>query len=355
MAARAPFVIGDQEVKAGTRQTIEVPVAKLYTHTPLHIPVEVVHGRRSGPVLMVCGAIHGDEINGVEIVRRVLKNSALRHLRGTLVAVPIVNIFGFVQRTRYLPDRRDLNRCFPGTETGSLGGRIAYLLRTQIMENVSHIIDLHTGAIHRFNLPQIRAELKNPETTRMAEAFGAPIIINASLREGSLRAYADSQDIPVITFEGGEALRFDEVVISSGVKGVIRVMRALEMIPAKKGPSAPKSRSEIAANSQWVRTDMDGIMRPVARLGQKVRKGQKLAMVADPFGESESAVLSPCSGIVICVNNLPLVNEGEAIYHIARFDELSEAEAAMKHFRSSYETNLADDVLPVHPWDENPK
>lgn len=203
--ARAPFEIAGVEVKAGTRETVEVPVAKLYTHTPLHIPVEVVHGRRDGPVLMVCGAIHGDEINGVEIVRRVLKNSALRHLRGTLVAVPIVNIFGFVQRTRYLPDRRDLNRCFPGSESGSLGGRIAYLLRTQIMESVTHIIDLHTGAIHRFNLPQIRAELKNPETSRMAEAFGAPIIINAGLREGSLRAYADSLDIPVITFEGGEA------------------------------------------------------------------------------------------------------------------------------------------------------
>jgi hypothetical protein len=355
MAARAPFVIAGTEVKAGTRQTVEVPVARLYTHTPLHLPVEVVHGRRDGPVLMVCGAIHGDEINGVEIIRRVLKNSALRHLRGTLVAVPIVNVFGFVQRTRYLPDRRDLNRCFPGTESGSLGGRIAYLLRTQIMENVSHIIDLHTGAIHRFNLPQIRAELTNPETIRMAEAFGAPIIINASLREGSLRAYADSQDIPVITFEGGEALRFDEVVISSGVKGVIRVMRALEMIPARKGPVAPRTRSETAANSQWVRTDTDGILRPVASLGQKVRKGQKLAMVADPFGESENAVLSPCSGIVICVNNLPLVNEGEAIYHIARFDELNEAEKAMNYFRSSYESGISDAVLPVHPWDENQK
>jgi predicted deacylase len=248
-----------------------------------------------------------------------------------------------------------LNRCFPGSETGSLGGRIAYLLRTQIMENVSHIIDLHTGAIHRFNLPQIRAELKNPETIRMAEAFGAPIIINASLREGSLRAYADSQDIPVVTFEGGEALRFDDVVISSGVKGVIRVMRELEMIPAKKGPKAPRKRSETAANSQWVRTDTDGIMRPVASLGQKVRKGQRLAMVADPFGESETAVTSPCSGIVICVNNLPLVNEGEAIYHIARFDELSEAEKAMDYFRSSYEGDVGDDVVPVHPWDDRQK
>ncbi len=351
--ARAPFEIAGVKVQAGSRQTVEVPVAKLYTHTPLHIPVEVVHGRRGGPVMMVCGAIHGDEINGVEIIRRVLKNSTLRHLRGTLLAVPIVNIMGFVQRTRYLPDRRDLNRCFPGTEAGSLGGRIAYLIRTQIMEHVTHIIDLHTGAIHRFNLPQIRAELKHPETIRMAEAFGAPIVINAGLRDGSLRAYADSQDIPVITFEGGEALRFDEVVITSGVKGVVRVMRELEMIPAKKGPKAPKKRSETAANSQWVRANIDGIMRPVARLGQKVRKGQRLAMVADPFGETEVAVTSPWSGIVICVNNLPLVNEGEAIYHIARFDELGEAEKAMDYFRSSYENQVdGDAVVPVHPWDE---
>ena len=350
--ARAPFDIAGIQVQPGTRQTIEVQVAKLYTHTPLHIPVEIVHGRRDGPVLMVCGAIHGDEINGVEIVRRVLTNTALRNVRGTLVAVPIVNIFGFVQRTRYLPDRRDLNRCFPGSESGSLGGRIAYLLRTQIMEHVTHIIDLHTGAIHRFNLPQIRAELKTPETARMAEAFAAPVIIDAGLREGSLRAYADSQNIPVITYEGGEALRFDEVVIASGVKGVMRVMRELEMTPAKKSVKPPRKRSEIAASSQWVRADIDGIMRPVAKLGQKIRKGQKLAMVADPFGASETAIISPCSGIVICVNNLPLVNEGEAIYHIARFDELGEAEKAMDYFRDSMESEVSEAVLPVHPWDE---
>ena len=350
--ARAPFEIAGIQVQPGTRQTIEVQVAKLYTHTPLHIPVEIVHGRRDGPVLMVCGAIHGDEINGVEIVRRVLTNTALRNVRGTLVAVPIVNIFGFVQRTRYLPDRRDLNRCFPGSESGSLGGRIAYLLRTQIMEHVTHIIDLHTGAIHRFNLPQIRAELKTPETARMAEAFAAPVILNAGLRDGSLRAYADSQNIPVITYEGGEALRFDEVVIASGVKGVMRVMRELEMTPAKKSVKPPRKRSEVAASSQWVRADIDGIMRPVAKLGQKIRKGQKLAMVADPFGASETAIISPCSGIVICVNNLPLVNEGEAIYHIARFDELGEAEKAMDYFRDSMESEVSEAVLPVHPWDE---
>jgi len=354
--ARADFQIAGETVAPGTRKTVEVPVAKLYTHTPLHIPVEVVHGRRDGPVLMVCAAIHGDEINGVEIIRRVLRNTALRHLRGTLLAVPIVNVFGFVHRSRYLPDRRDLNRCFPGSESGSLGGRIAYLLRSQIMEHVSHIIDLHTGAIHRFNLPQIRAELTNPETVQMAEAFGAPIIINAGLREGSLRAYADSLDIPVITFEGGEALRFDEVVINSGVKGVVRVMRSLDMIPERPNRKpGPRHRSETAASSTWVRADIDGIMRPVARLGQKVRKGQKLAIVADPFGDDETAITSPVSGIVIGLNNLPLVNEGEAIYHVARFDELGDAEKAMNNFRSTLETEMTEAVMPLHPWDNETK
>ncbi|MAA64712.1 MAG: succinylglutamate desuccinylase [Alteromonadaceae bacterium] len=353
--ARAPFRIAGTEIPAGTRKTVEVPVAKLYTHTPLHIPVEVVHGRRDGPVLLVCAAIHGDEINGVEIIRRLLRYGALRHLKGTLVAVPIVNIFGFVQRSRYLPDRRDLNRCFPGSESGSLGGRIAYLFRTQIMENVSHIIDLHTGAIHRFNLPQIRAELKNPETIQIAEAFGAPVILNASLREGTLRAYADSLDIPVITFEGGEALRFDDVVISSGVRGIIRVMRSLDMLPQKASRIKVTKRSEIAASSAWVRAEIDGIMRPIVRLGQRVRKGQKLAVIADPFGETETALVASVSGIVVGMNNLPLVNEGEAIYNIARFDEIAEAEKAMDYFRSKMDPEATEAVMPVHPWDEQDK
>lgn len=351
--ARAPFRIAGEEIPAGTRKTVEVPVAKLYTHTPLHIPVEVVHGRRPGPVLMVCAAIHGDEINGVEVIRRVLRYGALRHLRGTLIAVPIVNVFGFVQKTRYLPDRRDLNRCFPGSESGSLGGRIAYLFRTEIMQDVTHIIDLHTGAIHRFNLPQIRAELDNQASLELAEAFGAPVILNSSLREGSLRELGDSMGIPVITFEGGEALRFDDVVISSGVHGVVRVMRKLQMLPRKASRIKVTNRSETARNSVWVRAEIDGIMRPSVRLGQRVRKGQKLAIIADPFGATESPLKSTVTGIVIGMNNLPLVNEGDAVYHIARFDELDEAEKTLDDFRSSMDTENHDPVQPDQPWDEN--
>ncbi|MDX5299137.1 MAG: M14 family metallopeptidase, partial [Gammaproteobacteria bacterium] len=324
--------------------------------TPLHIPVEVVHGRKDGPVLLVCGAIHGDEINGVEIVRRLLRFGGLRNLRGTLVAVPIVNVFGFVHLSRYLPDRRDLNRCFPGSEKGSLGARIAWLFRTEIMEKANHIIDLHTGAIHRFNLPQIRAELNNPETARMAEAFGAPIILNASLRDGTLRAYADSLNIPVITYEGGEALRFDEIAISSGVKGILRVLRVLDMLPPDRhkhtGRRRDMPRSEVAASSLWVRAETDGILRPEIKLGQRVTKGQRLAVVADPFGERETPVEATVSGLVIGMNNLPLVNEGEALYHIARFDELDDAVKAVEALRAVVDAEYQEGVVPNHPWDD---
>ncbi|MGM0545060.1 MAG: M14 family metallopeptidase, partial [Pseudomonadota bacterium] len=209
--ARSSFQLAGHSIAPGKRLQIDVPVARLYTHTPLHIPVEVVRGRRNGPVMLVCGGIHGDEINGVEIVRRVLRAKAINSLRGTLIAVPVVNVFAFLQQTRYLPDRRDLNRCFPGSESGSLGGRVAALFREEIVDHATHIIDLHTGAIHRTNLPQIRAQLRpESETDRMADAFGAPVILNAELREGSLRHYAQSRGIPVLTYEAGEALRFDE-------------------------------------------------------------------------------------------------------------------------------------------------
>ncbi|GED21671.1 succinylglutamate desuccinylase/aspartoacylase family protein [Halomonas sabkhae] len=335
--ARAPFELADVRVAPGTRQQIDVPVAKLYTHAPLYIPVEVVHGRQPGPVMLVCGGIHGDEINGVEIVRRLLRSRQLSRLKGTLIAVPIVNVFGFVQHTRYLPDRRDLNRCFPGSESGSLGGRVAALFREQIVDQATHIIDLHTGAIHRTNLPQIRAQLAtSEETERMANAFGAPVILNAELREGSLRHYAQNRGTPVLTYEAGEALRFDEWAITPGVRGVLRVMRRLGMLSSGSRRREPPA-AEVANGSSWARAPIDGILRPQVRLGARVARGQQLGRVADPFGNAEGEVLSMADGIVIGMGRLPLVNEGEALFHIARFDEIDEAESAIETFQSSLE------------------
>lgn len=335
--ARAPFELAGISVAPGSRTQIDVPVARLYTHAPLHIPVEVVHGRQAGPVLLVCGAIHGDEINGVEIVRRLLRSRQLTRLRGTLMAVPIVNVFGFVQQIRYLPDRRDLNRCFPGSESGSLGGRVAALFRQQIVDQATHVIDLHTGAIHRTNLPQIRAQLDNDgETEEMANAFGAPVIINAGLREGSLRHYAQSRGTPVLTYEAGEALRFDEWAIAPGVRGVVRVMRRLGMLSGEKRRRDPPA-AEVANSSGWARAPIDGILRPRVRLGARVAEGEVLGRVADPFGNAEAEVLAMADGIVIGMGRLPLVNEGEALFHIARFEAIEEAENAVEDFQSSLE------------------
>ncbi|ART62036.1 succinylglutamate desuccinylase/aspartoacylase family protein [Kushneria marisflavi] len=334
--ARDAFLLAGEKVLPGQRRQIDVPVARLYTHTPLNIPVEVVHGRRDGPVMLVCGAIHGDEINGVEIVRRVLKTRSLTRLRGTLIAVPIVNVFGFVQHSRYLPDRRDLNRCFPGSESGSLGSRIAALFREQVVDLATHILDLHTGAIHRTNLPQIRAQLERNEQTRaMADAFGAPVILNAELRGGSLREYAERRGIPVLTYEAGEALRFDDWAISAGVRGVLRVMRLLDMLPVGRGSKIPAS--EVARSSSWARAPIDGVLRPRVRLGARVVKGERLGIVAGPFGNEEGDVLSSSDGIVIGMSNLPLVNEGEAVFHIARFHELEDAEHAVEAWQARVE------------------
>lgn len=334
---RAPFELAGVSVAPGSRIQIDVPVARLYTHAPLHIPVEVIHGRQAGPVLLVCGAIHGDEINGVEIVRRLLRSRQLQRLRGTLMAVPIVNVFGFVQQIRYLPDRRDLNRCFPGSESGSLGGRVAALFRQQIVDQATHVIDLHTGAIHRTNLPQIRAQLGNgDETEDMANAFGAPVIINADLRDGSLRHYAQSRGTPVLTYEAGEALRFDEWAIAPGVRGVLRVMRRLGMLSSEKRHRDPPA-AEVANSSSWARAPIDGILRPQVRLGARVAKGEVLGRVADPFGNAEGEVLAMADGIVIGMGRLPLVNEGEALFHIARFEAIEEAESAVEDFQSSLE------------------
>jgi len=236
-----------------------VPVAQRLTAGDVEIPVGIVHGRTSGPRLFVSAALHGDEINGTEIVRRLLRMPILKRLRGTLIAVPVVNVYGFVSQTRYLPDRRDLNRSFPGSAKGSLAARLASTFLREIVEQSTHGIDLHTGSLHRVNLPQIRATLSSPGVETMARAFGAPVILDAGLREGSLRSEASKRNIPVLVYEAGEALRFDEISIRAGIKGVVSVMRALGMLaPARNPRKVPAA--VIANRSVWVRAPETGIL-----------------------------------------------------------------------------------------------
>lgn len=341
--------INDTEILPGTQHSLELPAGRLYTNTPLSIPVHVVHSKYTGPKLFICAAIHGDEINGVEIIRRLLNMSTLKRLRGSLFAVPIVNVHGFINHSRYLPDRRDLNRSFPGSEKGSLAARFANLLMQQIVRQCSYGIDLHTGAIHRSNLPQLRANLDDPETERLARAFNVPVIISANMRDGSLRQAAAEFGIPMLLYEAGEALRFDEISIRAGVKGIINVMRELEMLPPSKRKRRQQMEPVMARSTYWVRAQDSGILRTLIPLGARVQKGTLLAVLGDPFGKFDLEITAPYSGIVIGRSNIPLVNEGDALYHIARFGDIEEIEAKVEEFTEQHAPELIDTPSPDSP------
>jgi len=321
------FELAGCKIKPGSRAVVDIPFGKLYTHTELNIGAHVVHGKKPGPVLLITAALHGDEINGVEICRRLLKVPKLSLLKGTLIVVPIVNTYGFVQQSRYLPDRRDLNRSFPGSEKGSLGSRMAWQFSQHILQKAQFVIDLHTGAIHRCNLPQVRASAKDKLALEMAEVFNAPIIVKAASRDGTMRGTANQMGIPIILYEAGEALRFDEQAIKIGVRGIVNVMQHLGMLSSRKTQSP--TQSLFTKKSSWIRAEHDGIARYYVSLGQAVQQGDTLAHIYSPYSDFEVAVTASLSGIVIGRNNLPLVNEGEALFHIAEVSALNEAEKTL--------------------------
>jgi predicted deacylase len=332
--------LNGERVEPGERRTIELPLPQLFTHTPLTMPVHVIRGRREGPRLFVSAAIHGDELNGVEIIRQLLARPGLARLRGTLVLVPIVNVYGVIHHSRYLPDRRDLNRSFPGSEGGSLAARLADLFMSEIVSNCSHGIDLHTGASHRSNLPQIRGNLDDPETLDLARRFGVPVLINAAMRDGSLRAAAAERGVPMLLYEAGEALRFDAFAIRPGVQGIINVMRGLGMLRPSRGRSTPREPN-VARSSAWVRAPESGVLRSAVSLGARVSPGQVLGHVADPFGEAQTTVQARYGGIVIGRTHLPLVHQGEALFHIARFEDVEEVAETVEAFHES-DPGIAD-------------
>lgn len=298
----------------GERRRLEIPVARLFTQTMLSLPVTAVTGTTGGPRLWVDAALHGDELNGAEIIRRLLEKVSPDRLKGTLIAVPIVNVFGFVQQSRYLPDRRDLNRSFPGSPRGSLAARLAHLFLTEVVRRCTHGIDLHTGSHHRTNLPQVRADLDHPEAGRCARAFGAPLTIHANAIRGSLRHAATRLGIPILVYEAGEPQRFNEDAIRSGVTGILRVMAALGMVAKPKG-RAP--RTTEVRDTFWERSPRSGILHLRVRLGQQVRENEPLCTISDAFGDQAVQVGAPHDGVVIGRTNNPLVHRGDAIVHLA--------------------------------------
>ena len=314
MTKRPPFPIGDTTAAAGRRTQTELPIARLMSGTPVALPVVVLHGVSDGPTVWVNAATHGDEIIGVEIIRRVLALVHPGSLTGTLITVPIVNVHGFNTGDRYLPDRRDLNRAFPGSARGSLASRIAHLMMTEVVGRCEVGIDLHSGSDHRANLPQIRGDLSDPRTLELAMSFGAPIVIDSRVRDGSLRGAATEAGATCLVFEGGEAYRFDETSVQTAVDGILRVIHHLGMID-DLAPAAPPTL--LAASARWVRASKSGIVDCRLALGARVTKGEQMGVLRDPFGKQLGRLKAPSDGVLVGKLLHPLVNRGDAVLNVA--------------------------------------
>lgn len=330
--ADSRFTIANTEILKGTRVTINLELPKLY-NTPTNLPVRVIRGKKDGPVVFVSAAIHGDELNGIEIIRRLRKLNILNKLKGTLILVPIVNVYGIMNLSRYLPDRRDLNRSFPGSTKGSLASRVAKIFFDEIVCKCDLGIDLHTASIHKSNFPQVRTNLDNDYTLNLAKAFQAPVVLHSELRDGSLRAVAQDSGIPILLYEAGEALRFDEISIRTGVKGIINVLREMEMLPrtTKKNIKTPI----ITRNSNWIRSNESGMLRTIKALGDVVKKDEIIAFIDEPLGDESFGIKALYDGVIIGKSEIPLVQEGDAIFHIAKLKDIESAETKIEYFNEN--------------------
>jgi len=329
--SKKAFAILGIGIPRGCIKNIELELPKLY-NLPTSIPIQVIRGKKSGPTVFISAAIHGDELNGIEIIRRVQALKVLKKVSGTLILVPVVNVYGLNTLSRYLPDRRDLNRSFPGSSKGSLAARMAKIFYDEIVKKCDYGIDLLTGAIHRSNLPQIRTNIYNDETLRLAQAFEAPVILHSQVRDGSLRAEAQECGVPILLYEAGEALRFDDTAIKIGVKGIVNVLRALKMLP----PSEKKRIREplIFRESHWLRATKSGMLRTVKALGDSVKAGEIIAFIDDqPLGEGSSELIASFDGIIIGKSQIPLVQEGDAVFHISVLDNHERAEKRIEYFQ----------------------
>lgn len=336
------FSLGGVSIPRGERKRVEIEIPGFYG-TPVSLYAYVIRGRRDGPTIFISAAIHGDELNGIEIIRRVRNLNTLKSIRGTIIFVPIVNIYGMMNLSRYMPDRRDLNRSFPGSDKGSLASRVAYTFYEEIVQQCDYGIDLHTASIHKTNLPQIRTNIKDEKALELAKAFGAPVILHSQLRDGSLREVAQEKNIPILLYEAGEALRFDEKSIKIGVRGVVNVLRTLEIVPKSNKRKRTKP-SIVTKKSSWIRAIESGLVHTLKDLGDTVTKGDIIAYVHEAFEDDRYEIIAPFDGIIIGKSEIPLVHEGDALFHIASFSDLEDAEKRLEDYQELDDTILTENL-----------
>lgn len=305
--------IAGKEIKPGEFKEININIARLPSHTQIETPIYVSRSQEEGPILALMAGMHGDEINGMEIVRRIIDGNLHRAQRGTVVCIPIINVYGFLNFSRDVPDGKDVNRSFPGSKSGSLASRVAYHITHDIIPNIDYGIDFHTGGAMRTNYPQVRAMLSDAKNLELANAFAAPFTLDAPFRPNSLRKEASKKGKNIIVYEAGESLRFDQQAIEEGIAGTLRLMKHLKMIDSAP---VPTEINRVIWSSSWIRAKHAGLFQTAVACGDLVHKGQWVGTITDPFGEFKEQVMAKETGYVVGLNNIPVVNAGDALMHL---------------------------------------
>ena len=311
------ITIFNETILPGKSKTINMQIGKLHTMTDLHIPIIVERSKKEGPVVLLTAGLHGDEINGTEIVRELIVQKINKPKRGTIICIPVINIFGFVNQTREFPDGRDLNRIFPGSKTGSLASQFAYYIIKEILPHIDYAIDFHAGGAQRFNAPQIRIVPNNEELKTLSDVFGAPFTLYSNNISGSFRSSCDKMNVKMLLFEGGKSFDINNAVTKEAVEGTKRVLMHFGMLKNKHEISKPHQTIYIE-KSDWIRANFSGMFHGLKQIGSFVTKGELLATISDPFGKVSHKLKAPHAGYLINVNDSPIVYQGDAVFHISK-------------------------------------
>lgn len=317
MSEREVLEILGEKIHLGESATVNFEVAKLHTQNRIDVPVIIERAKKPGPTVLITGGIHGDEINGVEIVRQLIAKGINKPKKGTVICIPVINVFGFIHMDREFPDGRDLNRVFPGSKNGSLASRVAHKLMTEVVPFADLIIDFHTGGADRFNSAQIRIDKNNTELAKMADIFGAPFIFYSKNLKKSFRHTCQKLGKPLLLFEGGKSFHINNTITNSGVNGSKRILAHLGMLRSKFKVSRPKKVAVKIESSRWIRANYSGMFRAVVKVNTPVTKGTVLGHITDPYGSFNHFVKAPNNGYIFNVNESPIIYQGDAIFRIS--------------------------------------
>lgn len=331
----------DATIQPGESANLALPLPEQYSCSPLYMPIKVIHGKKAGPCLLVFSTINGNELNGIEIINKLVKYSEENLISGTLIAIPVMNVYGLTHYPHSLPmTSQKLEDCFPGKEHGTFGSRFAHLFTHQILKKANYCIELQTGGLHHNILPQVYCSFDNEETKKLARYFQSPVITNVKSKKSSFRKTTDDMQIPLIVYQGGEAMRFDNDAITVGFHGVVNTMNHLKMTSSKSESSINPIYSQ---DEDWIVAHKSGILHTNVKLGQSIRKNEIIGTISDPFGaEDPEQVMSHTDGIVVGINSTPLIHEGLHIFKIASFIDDEKAESLIEKWDQSQEGSFLE-------------